>query len=98
MPIYEFRCTACDDRFEVERPMGKITGVVCPSCSSEAKRVFSASAVVFKGTGFHNTDYKPRPKEEGAAPSASETAPATKAPSTEIKKKPKELSPKPASE
>jgi len=98
MPIYEFRCAACDDRFEVERPMGKVTGVQCPSCGAEAKRVFSASAVVFKGTGFHNTDYRPRPKEESAAPATTESAPAAKAASTEIKKKPKELTAKPASD
>jgi len=60
VPTYEFRCPTCEERFEVDRPMGRTSDVCCPSCGTTAKRVFSPSAVVFKGSGFHNTDYRPR--------------------------------------
>lgn len=71
MPAYDFRCTACDERFEVTRPMSKTGPEPCPECGAEAKRVFTPVGVAFKGSGFHNTDYKTRPSEPktDAAPS-----------------------------
>lgn len=68
MPAYDYRCTACDERFEIVRPMGSKSDEYCPACSAPAKRVFNSVGVAFKGSGFHNTDYKPRPKEETSAP------------------------------
>jgi putative FmdB family regulatory protein len=72
MPAYDFRCTACKKTFEVTRPMGASEKEKCPSCGGEAKKVFSPVGVSFKGSGFHNTDYRPAPKEEKAP---DETAP-----------------------
>lgn len=63
MPTYDYRCTECDVRFEVSRPMGSSAEATCPSCGAAAKRVFTPVGVAFKGSGFHNTDYKPRPAE-----------------------------------
>jgi putative FmdB family regulatory protein len=65
MPSYDFRCPACEERFEITRQAGSTESVCCPSCGSEAKRVFTPVGVVFKGSGFHNTDYRPRPAAEG---------------------------------
>ncbi len=64
MPAYDYRCTKCGLDFEVNRPITDREPVNCAACGSEAKRVFSPVGVVFKGTGFHNTDYRTRPKEE----------------------------------
>ncbi len=66
MPAYDYRCTACDERFEVNRAMGSTGPECCPTCGSEAKRVFTPVGVAFKGSGFHNTDYKAKPKQEAA--------------------------------
>lgn len=66
MPAYDYRCPDCSHRFEVNRPMGSSEPVQCPLCDSPCKRVFSPVGVAFKGTGFHNTDYRPRPSEDGA--------------------------------
>ena len=68
MPSYDFRCPECDERFEVTRPVGTASGVCCPVCDAPAKRVFTPVGVVLKGSGFHNTDYRPRPAEDGPAP------------------------------
>lgn len=98
MPTYEFKCPACDERFEVDRPMGQTAGVCCPACGTPAKRVFSPSAVVFKGSGFHNTDYKKRPTEAmtgSSAPSGEKAKDASAKPAsgaTDLAKKPKEIS------
>jgi putative FmdB family regulatory protein len=64
MPIYDYRCVDCDERFEVSRPMGSASDPCCPSCGKQAKRVFTPVGVAFKGSGFHNTDYKQKPREE----------------------------------
>ena len=73
MPAYDYRCPACDRLFEVTRAAGATEEVCCPSCGTAAKRVFTPVGVVFKGSGFHNTDYRAKPKEEGSpAPSKAE--------------------------
>lgn len=63
MPAYDFKCTDCDCVIEVIRPVGEAVAEPCPECGGVTKRVFSPVGVVFKGSGFHNTDYRPRPKE-----------------------------------
>jgi len=69
MPSYDYRCTTCEERFEVTRAMGSSADECCPECGGPAKRVFTPVGVAFKGTGFHNTDYRVRPKAD-EAPSA----------------------------
>ena len=70
MPAYDFRCTSCDAVFEINRPMSTVGDACCPTCGGVAKKVFSPVGVSFKGTGFHNTDYKPREKSGESAPAA----------------------------
>lgn len=66
MPRYDYRCTACDERFEVERKIDEAGAESCPACGSPAKRVFTPVGVHFRGTGFHNTDYRPASKGESS--------------------------------
>jgi len=64
MPKYDFRCTSCGDTTEVKlNPGSKITEP-CGSCGGSLKRIFTPVGVVFKGSGFHNTDYRPRQTEK----------------------------------
>ncbi|MBE0476259.1 MAG: hypothetical protein IBX62_04065 [Coriobacteriia bacterium] len=74
MPAYDYRCKACRETFEVVRPVSDASDVSCPACGAEAKRLFTPVGVVFKGSGFHNTDYRrksdagePAPAESGCA-------------------------------
>jgi putative FmdB family regulatory protein len=76
MPAYDYRCTECAEVFEVTRSMGSTSEECCPSCGSPASRLYSPVGVSFKGTGFHNTDYRPRPKEEGSTPTETPSCPA----------------------
>ncbi len=66
MPTYEYRCGCCEARFDVSRPMGSTRDEFCPECGAAARRVFSPVGVAFKGSGFHNTDYRQRPKDKDA--------------------------------
>lgn len=77
MPAYDYRCPACNDVFEVTRAAGATENVCCPSCGTVAKRVFTPVGVVFKGSGFHNTDYRAKPREDGSPTPSTPDAPST---------------------
>ena len=57
MPVYEYECTNCKDRFEV---MQKITDNPlknCKSCGGELKKLITNTSFVLKGSGWYVTDY-----------------------------------------
>ena len=58
MARYDYRCTGCGNVFEVEHPMSEHPSITCPECGKPAERVFSASGISFKGSGFYNTDQR----------------------------------------
>lgn len=60
MPAYDFKCRSCATVFEVTRAATDDSPICCPECGGETKRVFSPVGVHFKGSGFHNTDYRKR--------------------------------------
>ena len=68
MPAYDFRCIECETVCEVTRPVGATDPVPCPECGGDTKRVFSPVGVVFKGSGFHNTDYRSTSEGKQDAP------------------------------
>jgi len=65
MPIYEYKCYVCEKLFDVEQRMTDPVIEKCQYCGGPVKRVFSPVGVIFKGSGFHVTDYgKEKVKEE----------------------------------
>ncbi len=45
MPIYEYTCVTCANRFEKRRSMSQMDEAAsCPDCGSESRRVFSVFA------------------------------------------------------
>jgi putative FmdB family regulatory protein len=74
MPLYDYRCTACGTTFEVNRHVGQAGEELCPDCGGAAKRVFTPVGVHFKGSGFHNTDYRAKPEETSSGCSAASDA------------------------
>ena len=68
MPAYDFRCTACSHVVEVRRPASDKSPVACPECGGATKQVFHPVGVHFKGSGFHNTDYKKTPAPAAEPP------------------------------
>ncbi|MBE0416517.1 MAG: hypothetical protein IBX63_01950 [Coriobacteriia bacterium] len=76
MPRYDYRCTSCACVFEVSRPAGEPSGESCPDCGSDARRVFTPVGVVFKGSGFHNTDYRRTSPDSSSSDTASTATPA----------------------
>jgi len=57
MPLYEYRCDACGDLFEVIQKFSDEPLSVHEGCGGKLDRVLSAPALQFKGTGWYVTDY-----------------------------------------
>ncbi len=57
MPTYEYRCDACEARFEVMQKMSDDPLEVCDRCGGHLRRVLHPVAIHFKGSGFYTTDY-----------------------------------------
>ena len=56
MPTYQYRCTACDHRFDAVQSFSDPSLTTCPECSGRLRKVFSSVGIVFKGSGFYRTD------------------------------------------
>jgi len=68
MPTYVYECAACGHRFEEFQSMTAPLLKKCPACSkTKLQRLIGAGAgVIFKGSGFYQTDYKkPSPTDAG---------------------------------
>lgn len=78
MPIYEYRCTECQQLFEewCKRFEDGETEHACPICKGKANRLISHTSFALKGGGWYVTEYGSHKgiKEDGAA-SSSATAP-----------------------
>lgn len=60
MPTYDYKCDACDHSFELFQSITEPVKRKCPECGrSKLRRLFgTGAAVVFKGSGFYQTDYR----------------------------------------
>lgn len=65
MPTYGYRCTACKHEFEVFQKITDEAVRECPVCKGEVRRILFPVGIVFKGPGFHITDYRKPGKESG---------------------------------
>ncbi len=92
MPTYEYACKLCGHHFETFQSITADPLKRCPACHKNGlKRLISGGAgLIFKGTGFYETDYKrsaastgadkktssetTKPKPEPAKPAAAKAA------------------------
>ena len=69
MPIYEYECEKCACRFELTRRFDEDAGTPrCPRCRGKVRRLYTPSAILYKGSGFYVTDSQSNrssPSEEG---------------------------------
>jgi putative FmdB family regulatory protein len=57
MPLYEYECEQCRATFEVIQKFSDHSVETCRSCGGKVRRLASAPAIQFKGTGWYITDY-----------------------------------------
>lgn len=67
MPLYEYKCNQCGELLEVIQSFSSAPETVCPKCGGSLRKLISAPAIQFKGSGFYKTDY---PSASSAAPSS----------------------------
>ena len=79
MPTYQYECAHCGHSFEILQSIKDKKLQKCPSCSKlKLQRLIGTGAgLIFKGTGFYETDYKKKSAPGAAAKDESaKTAPA----------------------
>ena len=94
MPTYEYHCDACGADFELFQPITASPIKKCPSCGKRRVRrlIGTGAGVIFKGSGFYQTDYRSdsynqaaekensaaKPAKDSTKPNADSTKPADK--------------------
>ena len=95
MPTYEYECGRCGYQFDRFQSITAAPLKTCPKCHGRVHRMLTTgSGIIFKGSGFYETDYKhqhasvetPPAESKGADAPKSEPASADK-PKAKSKKK-----------
>jgi putative FmdB family regulatory protein len=83
MPTYEYQCQACGHVFDEIQSFKAAPLRKCPDCGKlKLRRLFgTGAAILFKGSGFYETDYRSesyksaaKAEQEAAKPSSSSSA------------------------
>jgi putative FmdB family regulatory protein len=77
MPTYVYACDTCRVEFEKFQSFKDEPLRTCPTCDSAVRRVLQPAGIVFKGSGWHITDY--RAQSGGSSTSSESTASASTA-------------------
>jgi putative FmdB family regulatory protein len=96
MPIYEYKCQSCGERYEKLQKYSDPPCKKCPHCGGSLRKLISSPAIQFKGSGFYITDYakKNSPSEEKRI--KADSAPKNAAESKPAEAKSAEAKPAPA--
>jgi putative FmdB family regulatory protein len=79
MPNYDYVCQSCGHRFEVYQSMNDAKLRDCPvaGCGGTVKRLLGTGAgLIFKGSGFYQTDYRSDSYQQGAKQDSAAAKPA----------------------
>ena len=68
MPTYDYQCEACEHEFELFQTISERVKKKCPECGRmKLRRLFgTGAALLFKGSGFYQTDYRSESYKKGA--------------------------------
>ena len=69
MPTYDYECDACGHEMELFQSITEDPVKKCPDCKkNRLRRLFgTGAAIIFKGSGFYETDYRSESYKKGAA-------------------------------
>ncbi|MDD2499979.1 MAG: zinc ribbon domain-containing protein [Geobacter sp.] len=59
MPMYEYRCQACNHQFELRQKFSDAPATECPQCGGAVEKMISQTAFSLKGEGWFNSGYCP---------------------------------------
>jgi putative FmdB family regulatory protein len=96
MPTYEYLCKACGHRFDELQSFSEPTLTKCPACKKKKleRQIGTGAAIIFKGAGFYQTDYRSESYKTDAK--ADEPKAATEKTGTDATPKAADTSPAPA--
>jgi len=68
MPTYDYICDQCSHEFEAFESIKADPQTVCPECSQPKlrRKIGAGAAILFKGSGFYQTDYRSESYKKGA--------------------------------
>jgi len=74
MPLYEYQCESCNNRFERIQKFSDPPIETCPVCGKgPVRKLLSSPAIQFKGSGWYITDYAKKSSSEGGSKGSTET-------------------------
>jgi putative FmdB family regulatory protein len=65
MPLYEYQCDECGQRFEVIQKFSDPPVETCGACGGPVRKLLSSPAIQFKGSGWYITDYARKSGDAG---------------------------------
>jgi putative FmdB family regulatory protein len=87
MPTYEYTCKNCGANLEIFQKFTDKPLKNCAECGGELQKVFHASGVVFKGSGFYATDSRASATKNTSSDDASSNGDSKKADKKKTEKK-----------
>ena len=100
MPTYDYICDSCGHEFEAFESIKADAQKVCPACSKDTlrRKIGAGAAILFKGSGFYQTDYRsdsykksaeadkpaaaPKPAESTSTPASGSSSSSSSSPSS----------------
>jgi putative FmdB family regulatory protein len=69
MPTYDYVCGACEARVEYFQSMSEKPKRKCPKCGASklVRQIGAGAGILFKGSGFYQTDYRSSSYNQAAA-------------------------------
>jgi len=80
VPTYSYECGSCAHVFDLFHGMSADPKVKCVECGKKCKRLMgTGSGIIFKGSGFYETDFKDKKGKAPDKPGAESNKPAADA-------------------
>jgi len=99
MPTYDYKCKECGHLFEEFQSMSSDHLLTCPSCGKPGlvRLMAGGVAMIFKGSGFYQTDYKNTGSSSSTSSSKSDSSQPEKSPTSPSSSDSSKTDKKPAS-
>ena len=74
MPIYEYLCEKCGARTEVLQRITDEPPKRCKQCRGKLEKLVSKTSFQLKGSGWYQSDYSSKPKEQSGGSDEKKTS------------------------